>query len=107
LGEREFIIYLDPERRLNRYRHYHVWEGNEIAEFRIQYEAFIDGEWRPIVRYDTAHGKAHRDILHPDGSGTKEWFALYSNAETLTIGQRDLTENWSKYRAAYEKEMNK
>ena len=104
MGEREFIIYLDPETRLNRYRHYHIWEGNEIVEFRIQYEAFLDGEWRPIVRYDTAHGKPHRDVLHPDGKETKEWFTLYSSAETLTIGQRDLIENWQKYRAAYERE---
>ncbi len=107
MGEREFVIYLDPNARRNRYRHYHVWEGNEIAEFRIQYEAWIDGEWRTIVRYDTAHGKPHRDVLHPDGTETKEWFTLYNNAETLTIGQRDLTENWQAYRDTFEREMNK
>ena len=89
MGEREFIIYLDLQERLNRYRHYQSWQGNQITEFRIQYEAFIGDEWHPIVRYDTAHGKPHRDIL-PDGVETKEWFELYSNAETLTIGQRDI-----------------
>ena len=78
MGEREFLIYLDPEQRLNRYRHYHVWQGNEIVEFRIQFEAFIDGQWHPVMRYDTAHGQAHRDMLHPGGSETKEWFALHS-----------------------------
>ena len=56
MGEREFMIYLDPEERLNRYRHYHVWQQNSIVEFRIQYEALIEEEWRPIVRYDSAHG---------------------------------------------------
>ena len=107
MGEREFIIYLDPKTRRNRYRHYHVWEGNEIVEFRIQYEALIDGEWCPIVRYDTAHNTPHRDVIHSNGTETKEWFALYSNAETVTIGQRDLTENWQRYRTAFEREMKK
>ena len=107
MGEREFIIYLDPQERLNRYRHYHAWQGNQITEFRIQYEAFIGGGWHPIVRYDTAHGKPHRDFLHPDGTETKEWFKPYSNAEILTIGQRDIVENWQSYRARYESEMRK
>ncbi len=107
MGEREFIIYLDPQERINRYRHYHAWQGNQIIEFRIQYEAFIANEWRTVVRYDSARGKPHRDILHPDGSETKEWFTYYSNAETLTIGQRDIVENWQSYRARYEREMKR
>jgi len=107
MGEREFIVYLDPLERLNRYRHFHTWKSNQITEFRIQYEAFIDNNWHPIVRYDTAHGKPHRDILHPDGSETKEWFTLYSKAEILTIGQRDIVENWQNCRARYEREMKR
>jgi hypothetical protein len=107
MGEREFTIYLDPEKRQNRYRHYHVWEHGSIVEFRIQYEALIGEMWRPIIRYDSAHGDPHKDILHPDGTQTKEWFALYSNVEALTIGQRDIMENWPAYRARYEKEMQR
>jgi len=105
MGEREFMIYLDPEQRLNRYRHYHVWEHGSIVEFRIQYEALIEGKWHAIVRYDSAHGKPHKDTLHPDGLQTKEWLTFYSNAEVLTIGQRDIMENWPAYRARYEREM--
>jgi hypothetical protein len=29
----------------------------------------------------------------------------YSNAEVLTIGQRDIMENWPAYRARYERGM--
>ena len=107
MGEREFMIYLDPEERLNRYRHYHVWEHGSIAEFRIQYEAMIEEKWHAIVRYDSAHGNPHKDTLHPDGSETKEWFTFYSNAEVLTIGQRDIMENWPTYRARYERGMQR
>ncbi len=42
MGEREFLIFLDPETRLCRYRHYHVSNGKEIVEFRIQLEILID-----------------------------------------------------------------
>ena len=107
MGEREFLIYLDPEERLNRYRHSHSWEDNKVVEFRIQFEALIDGRWVVIVRYDSAHGRPHRDIMHPDGSETKEWLDPYSKAEVLTIGQRDIMENWPAYRERFEKELQK
>lgn len=107
MGEREFTIYLDPEGRLNRYRHFHIWERGSIVEFRIQYEALIAGKWHAIVRYDSAHNRPHKDTMHPDGTETKEWFALYSNAEVLTVGQRDIVENWPEYRVSYEKEMQR
>ncbi|MBC8496379.1 MAG: hypothetical protein ISS57_17235 [Anaerolineales bacterium] len=105
MGTREFIIYLNLETRLDRYRHYHVWRENEIIEFSIQYEALIEGRWHAIIRYDTAHGQPHRDTLHADGSVTKDWFTLYRMAEVLTIGQRDIMENWPFYRERYENEM--
>ncbi len=104
MSEKEFVIYLD-EAQENRYRHRHEWERGKIVEFRIQYEALIAGQWHPVVRYDTAHDEPHRDVLHPDGTQTKEMYSGYSNAEVLTIGQRDIMENWPRYRAAYEKEM--
>ena len=106
VSETDFIIYLD-EAQENRYRHWHIWEEGKITKFRVQYEAFIVGQWYPILRYDIAHGQPHRDILHPDGTQTKEMYPNYSNAEVLTIGQRDIIENWPTYRAIYQKEMNR
>lgn len=106
MSEKEFLIYLD-EAQENRYRYWHVWERGAIVEFRIQYEAFIEGRWHPIVRYDSAHGLPHRDILHPNNPETKEWHRGYRNADVLSIGQRDIVTNWPKYRALYEREMNR
>jgi len=106
VGEREFLIYLDAAHE-NRYRHWHVWERGEIIEFRIQYEALIAGNWHPIARYDSAHGEPHKDTLHPDTTQAKEMYLGYSNAEVLTLGQRDIMENWPRYRARYEKEMRR
>ncbi len=91
----------------NRYRHYHLIDKRVVKEFTIQYEANIDGEWQEIVRYDTAHGRPHKDVLHPGGAQTKEEFPYYTHAEVLTFGQNDIRRNWKKYRAQYEKEMRK
>ena len=107
MPEREFLIYLDPESRLCRYRHYHVSKGSEIVEFRIQLEILVADEWYPIVRYDTAHGKPHRDILAPYGEQSKDWFEGYSVADVLTIGQKDIMDNWSAYRDRFIKEIKK
>ena len=106
MGAREFLIYLDVAHE-NRYRHWQVWKRSQIVEFRIQYEAHIAGQWHPIVRYDTAHGVPHKDTLHPDATQTKEVYSGYSQAQVLTIGQRDIMENWPQYRARYEKELGR
>jgi len=84
-----------------------VSEGKKIVEFRVQMETLVKDEWHPVVRYDTVHGKAHRDILHPDGSQSKDWFEGYSIEEVLTIGQKDILENWSRYRDRFLKELKK
>ena len=107
MSEREFLIYLDLETRLCRYRHYHVSNGREIVEFRIQLEILVDNEWHPVVRYDTAHEAPHRDILHASGEQTKDWFEGYTVADVLTIGQKDVMDNWLAYRERFIKEMNR
>ena len=40
-----------------------------------------------------------------DGSQTKDWFEGYSIDEVLTIGQKDIMENWLTYRKRFLKEM--
>lgn len=61
----EFIIMLTRD---DRYRHRHVRIAGRGAEFVIQYEVRQGEEWMPVVRYDTAHGFAHRDLF----SSTKD-----------------------------------
>ncbi len=44
MGEKEYVVYLSPDRQ-DRFRYYHQLERGQIIRFRIQYEAFISGEW--------------------------------------------------------------
>lgn len=106
MSDKEYVIHLSPELE-DRFRYYHRLARGQIVRFRIQYEAFIEGEWKAIVRYDTAHGWPHRDILHPDGTQDKQDFLGHSAAEALTIGERDIKANWKYYRSVYEQEMKR
>jgi hypothetical protein len=106
MGEKEYVHYFTHE-RLDRFRYYHFLDKGRITRFVIQYEAFIGGKWYPIVRYDTAHGRPHKDILHRDGSQDKVEYRGYTREEVLTIGERDIKANWLTYRDAYEQELKR
>lgn len=81
-----------------------VAEGN-VTGFVVQYEALIENEWRSVVRYDTAHGFAHRDLLHPGGDTEKQPLYLPSLNLALTFAIQDLKMLWTRYRAGYEEEL--
>ena len=104
MGETTYVISLTPDGR-NRYRHRHLLVKKELIAFSVQYEAYLQGAWHAIVRYDTAHGFAHRDVMHPNGSVTKTVFGQWDYAMALTYGERDLKQNWASYRKAYEDEL--
>lgn len=106
MGEKSFVVPLG-ESDCDRYRLYCVTESGRVVVFRVQYEAFIDGQWRAIVRYDTAHGFPHRDLLHHNRPVEKTEFPGHSNAEVLSLGQEDIKRNWQTYRMRYEQEMRK
>lgn len=77
----------------------------KIVRFVVQYEASIAGEWRPIVRYDNAHGFAHKDIIHYKGDEEKQPLSFQDLKMALTFAIQDLKTSWKWYRLAYEKEM--
>jgi len=104
VSEKEYTFYFTPQRK-DRFRYYHYLVRGRIVRFRIQYEARIGEKWHAIVRYDTAHGCPHKDVLHPDGAQDKVEFYGYSREEALTLGERDIKANWRRYRAEYEGEI--
>jgi hypothetical protein len=106
MNETHFVVPLQGSPS-DRYRHRHTLAGGTVGGFVIQYEAQIEGEWHEIVRYDTAHGSPHKDILHPDGTSTKEEFPHYTRAEVMTLGQTDIRKNWQKYRERCERELRR
>jgi hypothetical protein len=97
--KRKEYVYLlsDTDRK----RHIHSRTGRKIIDFLVQYEALTDGKWVPVVRYDTAHGYAHKDILNPDGSKQKVILGEHAYEAALSLADLDINQNWKAYKARY------
>ena len=90
--------------------HAHNWlrikfvrAGKDLVIFLAQYEILIGEEVYPVVRYDGAHGFAHRDLLDRRGDVIDKQPLLGnpSFAEALDIGRHDILANWRQYRANF------
>lgn len=103
MQEIEYLIYLTAE-STDRLRVSAQKDKGILLEFIVQYEALISDEWQPIVRYDTAHGFAHKDIMKANGEIIKQplFFETYNLA--FTFATIDLKANWNKYKDNFEKE---
>ncbi len=78
-------------------------DRNRVLKFVVQLECRFNDEWKPIVRYDTAHNVAHRDVLRPSGKTEKTDMAIQDYNEALTFAIEDLAHNWENYRRRYER----
>ena len=90
-----------------RRRHEHARNGSIILSFCVQVEVSLAGKWHPVVRYDTAHGFAHRDLLMPNGKVEKTPLFLHTFNEALDFSEADLRSNWESYVERYHKETQK
>jgi hypothetical protein len=76
------------------------------VEFTVQLEILVKGQWRPAIRYDTAHGFAHCDIIGYSGKVKKVRMPTLDYEEALTYADEDLNENWEAYYSRYLKEVS-
>jgi hypothetical protein len=101
LHEGEFVVVLSDDCRI---RHYHNRIKSQILEFMVQLEISSKGKWKPVVRYDTAHDYAHRDIFHGDGKVEKIPLSFGDYNSALTFAELDIRSNWELYRERFLKE---
>ena len=101
----KIIEYLIPLTNDTQLRHIHTQWRNKVISFTVQLEVCVKNKWQPIVRYDTAHGFAHKDIIH--AKGVKEKTPLYISdfKEALNFSDKDLKTNWQIYREQFFKEL--
>lgn len=98
------VEYVQPLTDEDRRRHSHRHEKGRVLQFVVQYETRIQGRWYPVVRYDTAHGFAHRDLMHRDGRVEKELLHVKDFNEALLYSETDLKINWRKYKRRFRSE---
>jgi hypothetical protein len=102
--EIEFVYLLSAELE-DRLRVYASSHKGKVVRFVVQFETLIRNEWRPIVRYDTSHGFAHKDIIHYNGEQDKQPLHFENFNMAFTFAMQDLKISWKWYKTAYEKEM--
>ena len=85
-----------------RKRHVHESDKGHVVRFTVQLEFRVDGEWKPAVRYDCAHGYAHMHEYDLNGTQIKRDLRL-SFAHALTYADWDVNENWLEYRQRFGK----
>jgi hypothetical protein len=101
MGEKFWIQ--DFETGLDRLRvHFTTEHGQVESILVIQYEAYIDGKWRAIVRFDEAHGFFHQDVISPTGEQQKVAQPVRDRKLALTEAIEDIKRYWRSYRKTYE-----
>ena len=98
----EFVARLNTDCRR---RHKHSHYKGKVISFSVQVEVRYKDRWYPVVRYDTAHGFAHRDFLHPDGRIDKTSLFLQDYNEALIFAEEDLKNNWELYKEKFLREV--
>jgi hypothetical protein len=98
MKEKEFIRYIADTDRI---RQKIYLEKSNVTKFVVQYESFLQNTWQPIIRYDTAHGYFHKDILNPDGSKVQRKITCFTLNDALTFAEQDIIRNWPIYKNTY------
>lgn len=81
--------------------------GKQVLRFTVQLEeAFCQDRWRPVVRYDNAHGFWHRDTIHADGTQDKTGVFVGDISTTFTHAIDDLKANWQVQVTRYLEEIS-
>jgi hypothetical protein len=59
-------------------------------------EVKVESAWKEVIRYDCAHGYAHRDIYNLLGRQKKEDLPLRFE-DALNLADDDIDDNWEIY----------
>lgn len=85
----------------DRRRYVQAREGGRIVRFTAQYETLVEGRWLAVVRYDCAHGAAHRDVLDIRGREEKHLLGAANLREAIALADTDIRRNWEQYKARF------
>ena len=83
-----------------RMRAWHRVERGRVRAFTVQLEVLLENQWRPVVRYDTAHDFAHQDLYTKGGGQLKTPLGM-DFSQARTFAQKDILMNWQEYRRIF------
>jgi hypothetical protein len=89
--EKTYVAMLSPE---DRRRYTHQRRGSRPTGFVVQYETMVGDTWLPVVRYDCAHGIAHKDVLDIRGRQEKHLLGVTDLRDAIQMADSDIRANW-------------
>lgn len=97
--------YLDHETRIR--TRMSTDRRGQVTVFTLQLEFLVDDEWLPAVRYDTAHGEAHIDLIDPSGlQYDKVWLGETAPFNALlTLIEDELEEDADEHRQRFHRQL--
>ncbi len=100
-SERTFLLNLplDKESRLI-LRHLFRVSKKSIIGFVMQVEiCHVAGteDWRPVIRYDCAHGFIHRDLISSNGTKTKQKLTTQNVKDAISLASDEIRSNLSSW----------
>jgi hypothetical protein len=79
-----------------------------IINFVAKLVLIQDGGYREIIRFDSAHGCPHKDIIDEDGNVIRKvWFEFIDNNDGLNLAVKDVKDNCEMYIERYLKWQKK
>jgi hypothetical protein len=79
-----------------------------IVNFVVKLILMQDGGYREIIRFDSAHGCPHKDVIDEDGHVIRKvWFEFIDNNDGLNLAVKDLKDNFDIYIERYLKWQKK
>ncbi len=73
----------------------------KLNDLVFQYESWINGIWKEIVRYDISHGFFHRDFIYPNGEQEKTKINIIDLKTAATYAEQDIESHWQFYKNKY------
>lgn len=95
MGERLYTLWLDDSTFVH--LEFLTVRG-KVVSFVVRLMREINNEWINVVRYDTAHGVPHRDLLDKRGRVLrKNWLVGMTFEQALIHAKEDLLKNYERY----------
>ncbi len=104
--EKEYFKYLDKFEN-ERMRLKIKTDKGKVIDIVVQYETKTGQQWKPVVRYDCAHGFFHRNIIFPSGEKEKKAIAIADLETALSYAEQDIKDRWEFYKERYIKLLKK
>jgi len=81
-------------------------QSKKILEYTVQLELWHTQTWRPIIRYDNAHGFCHCDTIHADGSQDKTPIHRGDANTNFTWAIQEIRTNWKAHCSRFMAEVS-